>query len=287
MRVGISGKSRHDHIAHHRGTVHRIISLTEVEVILAVGHDAVRGHQIVQCVLLAGLLGLCFSALYLRLLAAAHVLGEILEIKEIVELDVVEPVVLQFREEDSFRSPFLHFRVGSRDEEPAAGLGDRGRDDALGNICRQVVCPQHLSLLVHTHQLHIIPGAHQGIDDIVNHGVLKDENILVLHFREMDVGEITVAGLQVNDADAVRLLLRRAEYDRSVCNDKVAHRSLAGVLTVRNVALACGGIEGDDHERPVFLTQHRVEHAVLNHIGIVVHSLVYQHRVGTDILHCR
>ena len=125
MRVVIPGKCRHDHIAYHRGTVYRIISLTEVEIILAVGHDAVRGHQIVQRILLSCLLGFRLLAFYLSLLAAAHVLGEILEIKEIVESDVVELVILQFREEDSFRSAFLHFRVSSRDKEPAAGLGDR------------------------------------------------------------------------------------------------------------------------------------------------------------------
>ena len=66
-----------------------------------------RGHQIVQRILLSCLLSFRLLAFYLSLLAAAHVLGEIIEIKEIVESDVVELVVLQFREEDSFRSAFL------------------------------------------------------------------------------------------------------------------------------------------------------------------------------------
>ena len=103
----------------------------------------------------------------------------------------------------------------------------------------------------------------------------------------MDVGKITAPALQVDDTDAVRFLLRRTEDDRSVRNDKVAHRAFAGVLSVRNGTLACRGVEGNNHERTVPLAQHRVEHAVLNHIGIVVHPLVNQHGVGTYILHRR
>ena len=86
MRIGISVEDSSRHITHLHGAIGGVIGLAQVEIVFAIGHDSVRGHEIFQGVFFAGFLGFFFLPFYFGFTTIAHILGEVLQIEEVEAL---------------------------------------------------------------------------------------------------------------------------------------------------------------------------------------------------------
>ena len=235
-----------------------------------------RGDVVFQAVFLTSLFGFFFLSFYSGLAPVAHVIGEILQVEEVNEPLFLNLPVFQLCKIDALRAAFLALGVGSCHEILVVGLRKRCRKQVLVDVGGEVGNAQLRAVEVYARQVKFAFALYNGVDDVVENGVLQYKHLAISHSRYVYVGKAAFSCVEIYNAYALQTFLRGAENQLAIVYNKVAHAGFACVFAVGNFRLVVFRVEGIHRESPTSGAQNGVVDIVVEGATVKIQVVVYQ-----------